>query len=102
MNRKDFECDTPDCRFWDKDEGCTKQASITIQEHHCACFEERPKDSILIEVAGGMVQSAYTTLAAPVEVVILDFDDNGGRTEKERMDMRAYLKLVASEQRKIY
>jgi hypothetical protein len=102
MNRQEFECDSPECRFWDENEGCTKQASITIQEHCCVDFEEKPRDSITIEIGGGMVQSAYTTLSAPVEVVILDFDDNGGRTERERMEMRDYLKNVAAEQRKIY
>ncbi len=102
MNSREFDCDTEDCRFWDEKEGCTRQTPITIQEHCCVDYEEKLRDSILIEVGGGMVQSVYTTLTESVEVVILDFDDNGSRTEKELLDMQTHLQTVASKQQKIY
>ena len=60
------------------------------------------KDRITIKVSGGMVQNVYTTLETDIEVDILDFDDNGCRSDKEREEMQHYLKFVASAQRQIY
>ena len=74
MNRQEFECDTPDCRFWDEEDGCTHKASITIQEHCCCDFEKKPVDKIVIEVRGGMVQSVHTTLGVEMDVEVIDLD----------------------------
>ena len=60
------------------------------------------KPLITIEVSGGLVQNVYTTLEIDVEVDILDFDDNGTLSEKEREEMQKYLECVISEQRQIY
>ena len=60
------------------------------------------KHRITIEVSGGMVQNVYTTLETAVEVDVLDFDDNGDRTDEEREDLENDLKRVVSEQRQIY
>ena len=60
------------------------------------------KHRITIEVSGGMVQNVYTTLGKDVEVDILDFDNNGTQSDKERSDMQSYLTDVISEQRQIY
>ena len=61
---------------------------------------EKPR--ITIEVSGGMVQNVYTTLETDVEVDILDFDDNGTLSEKERDELQSYLEFVVSAQRQIY
>jgi hypothetical protein len=37
---RDFECDTEECKYWDVEDGCTKRAPITLQEHCCCDFEE--------------------------------------------------------------
>lgn len=74
MNSHEFECDTPDCRFWDEENGCTKQASVTIQEHCCCDFEEKPHDKIFIVVNKGAVECVYTTLKADVRVELIDLD----------------------------
>jgi hypothetical protein len=37
-----------------------------------------------------------------VEVDILDFDDNGSRSNEEREDMQKHLESVISGQRQIY
>ena len=63
---------------------------------------EREKPRITIEVSGGMIQNVFTTLETEVEVDILDLDDNGAMTKKERDDIREYLKCAASNQRRIY
>ncbi len=61
---------------------------------------EKPK--ITIHLSGGMVQNVYTTLETEVEVVILDFDDNGTMSEQERDELEQELHRAASEQRHIY
>ena len=65
-----------------------------------AVIEEKPR--ITIEVSGGMVQNVYTTLETDVEVDILDFDDNGCRSDDAREDLENDLKRVIEEQRQIY
>jgi len=75
MNRHEFECDTPECRFWDEENGCTKQTSVTIQEHCCCDFEEKPHDKIFIVVSGGAVQCVFTTLEADVRAELIDLDN---------------------------
>ena len=41
MNAQHFECDTPDCMFWDEEDGCIKGTSISIQEHCCVDYEQK-------------------------------------------------------------
>ena len=57
---------------------------------------------ITIVVSGGMVQNVFTTLATDVTVDVLDFDDNGTRTDIERTDMEDVLACVWKEQHHVY
>lgn len=61
---------------------------------------EKPR--ITIVVSGGMVQSVYTTSETDMEVDILDFDDNGVRSDAERKELDEYLSCVQSGQRPLY
>lgn len=74
MNRHEFVCDTTDCRFWEPEDGCTKRTAVTIQEHCCCDFEERPHDKIFIVVNKGAVACVYTTLEADIRVELIDLD----------------------------
>jgi hypothetical protein len=60
------------------------------------------KPGITIEVKGGMVQNVYTTMGIDIEVDILDFDDNGSRTEDEHDDLVEHLRDVIANQKQIY
>ena len=103
MSRQGIDCDTPDCIYWDEENGCIKETGVKIQEHCCLDYEaKREKPRITIVVSGGMVQSVYTTLETDVEVDILDFDDNGSLSDVEREDRDNYHDLIIKEQHPIY
>lgn len=61
---------------------------------------EKPR--ITIVVSGGMIQNVYTTSEIDMEVDILDFDDNGSRSDEECAELDEYLSCVQSGQRPIY
>lgn len=70
-----FECDTPDCIHWN-DGDCMKGSSVTIQEHHCVDYEQRPSQSIAIVVEGGTLQAVYGSLTLTgLDVELLDLDN---------------------------
>lgn len=73
-----LECDTPDCIHWEDGE-CVKEASITIQKHHCADYKERivlPTATVTIEVSGGLVQNVYASPDLPeIRIELIDMDD---------------------------
>ena len=58
--------------------------------------------SITVEVSGGMVQNVYTTMEFDIDVDIMDFDDNGCRTDEERDELDDQRIRVVAEQRVIY
>ncbi len=60
------------------------------------------KPRITIVVSGGMVQSVFTTAKTEMDVDILDFDDNGSRTDGERAELDRYFADVRSTQYPIY
>ncbi len=60
------------------------------------------KTRISIVISGGMVQNVYTTSETDMEVDILDFDDNGSRSDTERAELEQHLSIVQSGQRQIY
>ena len=103
MSRQGIDCDTPDCIYWDEENGCIKETGVKIQEHCCLDYEpKKEKPRITIVVSGGMVQNVFTTLETEMEVDVLDFDDNGDRSDDEREDMEKYLERVTSENCQIY
>lgn len=74
MNRHEFVCDTTDCRFWESEDGCTKLTSVTIQEHCCCDYEERPHEKIFIVANKGAVECVFTTLKTDLKVELVDLD----------------------------
>lgn len=87
VDMQDFTCSTPDCMYW-SDEGCSK-GSITIEEHHCVDFEEKPKTQVVVTVSGGMVQNIYSSLTAEeFEVEILDYDDAKQKLAEDATERR--------------
>lgn len=102
LNQQHLECDTTDCTHWSED-GCTLPGSVTIQEHHCTDFEEKPTVCVTIEVSGGVVQSVYINPNAPVNAVTLhDMDDAKEEDDEVYASIRSELEQVARTHRKIY
>ncbi len=61
---------------------------------------EKPR--ITIVIGGGAIQSVHSSADIDLEVDILDFDDNGTRSDEERVGLRAYLSEVNDKHHQIY
>ncbi len=101
-----LECDTPDCTFW-KDGDCTKETSVTIQEHHCADFEERieppPAATVTIEINGGALQNVYASPDLPeINVELIDFDVFKDASDAERNRAQRMLDEIKAHHKQIY
>ena len=60
------------------------------------------KSRITIVIGGGSIQSVHSSADIDLEVDILDFDDNGTRSDEERAELRAYLTEVNDKHHQIY
>ena len=92
-------------RAWD---GQEESARIVLDElerveKENAQYQDMLKNpSISVEVSGGMVQNIYTTLGFDIEVDMMDFDDNGDRTDEERDELEERRDRAGRELRVIY
>ncbi len=100
-----LECDTPDCIHW-KDGECIKETSVTIQEHHCADYEERmelPTATVTIEVSGGLVQNVYASPDLPeIHVELIDADNLETESEEAQDHGQQRLEKIAQAHNHIY
>ena len=100
-----LECDTPDCIHW-KDGECIKETSVTIQEHHCADYEERmelPTATVTIEVSGGLVQNVYASPDLPeIHVELIDADNLETESEEAQDHGQRRLEKIAQAHNHIY
>lgn len=100
-----FECDTPDCAFW-KDGECTKETSVTIQEHHCVDFKERitlAAATVTIEVKDGMVLNAYASPdLSEINIELIDFDNLKDADEEEQAYAQQVLDMTRIHHRRIF
>jgi hypothetical protein len=105
VGRQNFTCSTPDCHFWGDDEdGCTK-GSVTIEEHHCVDFEERPKPKIAVFVKGGNVQGIYVSpylRDIDIEVEMFDYDNASGEDDDVWFETNRRGKEVEKTYKQIY
>ena len=86
-----FECDTPDCIHWKCGE-CRKETSVTIQEHHCVDYEQRPCRSVIIVVESGLVQNVYGSEdMVGIHLEVLDLDSQEiTDLENQNLDCNRY------------
>lgn len=100
-----FECDTPDCVHWEDGE-CTKETSVTIQEHHCVDYEERitlAAATVTIEVKDGMVLNAYASPDLPeINIEMIDFDHLKDAGEEERAHAQQVLDMTRIHHKRIF
>lgn len=103
MGRQNFTCSTPDCMYWNNDEdGCTK-GSITMEDHCCLDYEERPAEKVSIIVSGGVVQSVYSTLPRENLVVeLLDYDNARQEGNQAELEMQAREVFVGENYNQIF
>ncbi|MPM29318.1 hypothetical protein SDC9_75858 [bioreactor metagenome] len=102
LHPQQLECDTPDCAHWCA-EGCALPGSVTIQEHHCVDYEEKPAITVSIEVSGGVVQSVYVNPDAPaIAVTLFDLGNATEENDEECARIESELARVAKTHREIY
>lgn len=102
LQQQRLECDTTDCTHWSED-GCALPGSVTIQEHHCVDYEEKPAFTMSIEVSGGVLQNVYVSQDAPViAVTLFDMDNAKEEDDEEYARIMSELEQVAQSHRKIY
>lgn len=102
LNQQRLECDTTDCTYWSED-GCTLPGVVTIQEHHCTDYEEKPAFTISIEVKGGVVQGVYAGPNAPaIAVKLYDMDDAAEGDDEVYARIKSELEQLAQTHREIY
>lgn len=101
-----FECDTPDCVHWEDGE-CTKETSVTIQEHRCVDFEEHIEPpsaaTVTIEISGGVLQNVYASPDLPdINVELIDFDVLRNALETDRSRAQRILEETKEHHKQIY
>ena len=80
-----------------------KGSSVTIQEHHCVDYEQRPSQSIAIVVEGGTLQAVYGSLALTgLDVELLDLDNAKVSEDEEYETVRRRVNEVRQTCTQLY